>query len=93
MNYGFYATLLAAAALSATNPKTRVDIKSIAFNMLFIWAHAASMHSDDLTNQMTSYGKALVITLALSALNASHSRMSSSSSFVLPQLAFARKWL
>ena len=90
LNYGFYATLLAAAALSATNPKTRVDIKSIAFNMFFIWAHAASMHSDDLTNQMTSYGKALVITLALSALNASRSRMSSSSSFVLPQLAFAR---
>jgi hypothetical protein len=90
VNYGFFAKLFAAAALSGTNPKTHADVKSISFNMLFIWAHAASMHSDDLTNQMMSYVKALVITLALSALNASHSRMSSSSSFVLPQLAFAR---
>jgi hypothetical protein len=82
---------LAAAALSRTNPNTHVGIKTIAFNVLFTWAHAASMHSDDLTNQMMSYGKALVITLALSALNASHSRLSSSSSFVLPQLTFARR--
>jgi len=91
VNYGFFVTLLAAAALSRTNPNTHVGIKTIAFNVLFTWAHAASMHSDDLTNQMMSYGKALVITLALSALNASHSRLSSSSSFVLPQLTFARR--
>jgi hypothetical protein len=91
VSYGFLATLLAAASLSGTNRKIRMDIKSVAFNVLFTWAHTASIHSDDLTSQMTAYGKALAITFALLVLNTSHSRSSNVSSVLLPQLVFARR--
>lgn len=50
MNYGFYVMFLVVVVFLVMNLKICVDIKSIVFNMFFIWVYVVFMYLDDLIN-------------------------------------------